>query len=132
MGQTGDSLNLYGKIFWNRTGSDTQTILGDTFSFDSLESLRSRLGMRYTHKLNNNGSVYGGLAWEHEYRGVARGKVYGLSMLEPRLRGSSGMLEAGVKFSPEKNKNLTLEVGLQGYAGKRQGVLANARLKYAF
>ena len=53
-------------------------------------------------------------------------------MLEPRLRGSSGMLEAGVKFSPEKNKNLTLEVGLQGYAGKRQGVLANARLKYAF
>lgn len=50
----------------------------------------------------------------------------------PKLRGSSCMLESGVKFSPEKNKNFTLEVGLQGYAGKRQEVLTNALLKYAF
>lgn len=132
IGAQGDTLDLYGKLFWSRYGSDTQTILGDAFHFDRIESVRTRLGTRYAHPFSTEGSVYGGLAWEHEFRGVSKGQVFGLNLLEARLRGSSALLEAGLKFSPANNKALTMDVGLQGYVGKREGVSATAKLRYAF
>ena len=132
IGAQGDTLDLYGKLFWSRYGSDTQTILGDAFHFDRLESVRTRLGARYAHPFSTQGNVYGGLAWEHEFRGVSRGQVFGLNLPEARLRGSSALLEAGLKVSPANNKALTLDVGLQGYAGKREGISATAKMRYAF
>ena len=58
--------------------------------------------------------------------------VYGYAIDAPELKGGSGVLEIGTSVRPSKTMPLTLNVGLQGYVGQREGVAGQASLKYAF
>lgn len=58
-------------------------------------------------------------------RGAAHATVYGLSTTALSLKGSTGIFELGVSLQPQAKKSaLTLDVGLQGYTGKREGVMS--------
>ena len=71
--QTGYTV-YYGKYFYSHTGSDSTYLNGanETANFDAVNSHRIRLGARLTHALNEKNKLYGGLAWQYEFKGDAR------------------------------------------------------------
>jgi hypothetical protein len=58
---------------------------------------------------------------EHEFDGKAKASLHGCRLDTPELRGDTGMLEAGFTLNPTAKAPLTLDVGVQGNAGKREG-----------
>ena len=118
-------------LFTQQKGGDT-VVAGDTYSFKSINSQRSRLGAMYKHPLNANATLKLGAAWEHEFDGKAKASVHGVNLATPEIKGSSAVLEAGISYKPQSNSKLSIEAGVQGYAGKRQGATGNVAVKYLF
>ena len=128
----GDSLDLYGKYFYGRTGStDTTLSSGETYHFDAVNSHRLHLGGRYTHVVNDQSSIYAGAAWQYEFGGDARASYKGFSTPAPSLKGSSGMLELGWQVKPSKSP-VTIDLGLTGWVGRQPGVTFQAGAQWAF
>ena len=47
------NVDVYGKVLWTQINSDNVTTgAGEKVHFDSADSLRSRLGVRYNHQLD--------------------------------------------------------------------------------
>ena len=126
-----DSLNTYARYSWTHVNSDKVNVLGDEFSFDSADSHRIRIGTKYAR---TSGSLmpYAGIAWEYEFDGKSKGTVYGYDMKETDLGGSTFVGELGLSWLPTNNENFRLNVALEGFAGKREGAMASARLNYRF
>ena len=125
-------LDMYGKYLWTRQNGGKHTIAGDVFTFDDINSQRSKLGARYSHPLNESTTLKLGAAWEYEFDGKANASVHGLPIAAPSLKGHTGVAEAAIKITPVKNKDLSFELGVQGHAGKRQGVTGHVAVKYVF
>ena len=125
-------LDMYGKYLWTRQNGGKHTIAGDVFTFDDINSQRSKLGARYSHPLNESTTLKLGAAWEYEFDGKANASVHGLPIAAPSLKGHTGVAEAAIKITPVKNKDLSFELGAQGHAGKRQGVTGHVAVKYVF
>ncbi|MDR2366208.1 MAG: autotransporter outer membrane beta-barrel domain-containing protein [Zoogloeaceae bacterium] len=127
------SLKLYGQYLWSRQGSDTVTLTtGEPVKFSAVDSQRTRLGARWSRAVRENGNLYLGAAWEHEYDGKAKARLHGYRLETPKLKGDTGILEAGFLLAPAQDKGFVLELGVQGYTGKREGATGNLRLHYAF
>lgn len=104
-------------------------------SFDDVDSLRLRLGVRAAYELSAMLSVYGGLAWEYEFWGEADGSTNGYSIVAPSLKCGTGMGEVGFSIKPFKEGKLTritLGLGGQGFVGQREGVSGNGQISYKF
>ncbi|UJF24704.1 autotransporter outer membrane beta-barrel domain-containing protein [Suttonella sp. R2A3] len=122
-------LTPYVNLFYTNYGSLNKKIAGSTFSFANITSLRSQLGARYQYAISEKSQVYANAAWEHEFRGTAKGKVLGFAMPEPTLKGSSGLIGAGFNLQP--NENLSINLGAQGSFGNRRGVSAVGKFVYS-
>src|SRR5699024_5102515 len=72
------AMDIYGQYHWNHQSSDSATIAGDKFKFDSMDSHRTRLGLRVSQDFSAGTSAYAGLAWDHEFDGKAKVRVHGL------------------------------------------------------
>lgn len=133
-GQT--TLDLYSKYLWTRYEGDSATISDERYHFDDIDSHRWRAGARFSYDVAlENGTVltpYAGSYYEYEFDAKARGNVYGRSIESPDLRGSTGMGEFGFGFKPSAGSNLSLDLGAQGYVGKREGLTGSFGLSYAF
>ena len=116
----------YLKYFYSHQGGDDTDIkleggAGERVSFDAINSNRIRIGARYTHKINEMNSLYGGLAYQYEFGGEARAH-YSTSGVapSPSVKGSSGLLELGWIVKPGDGP-VTLDLGVTGWAGKQRG-----------
>ena len=133
VGKKDDSLDVYAKYFYtHQNGTDTTLSTGDRYHFDAVNSSRTRLGLRYTHPLQQNTSLYAGLAWDYEFSSEARATYRGFSTPSPSMKGSSGMLELGVKCQPDSNYPFYMDISLAGWAGKQRGVSFNAAFQWTF
>jgi hypothetical protein len=127
------SLDFHGKYFWTRQGGDTVTLsTGDKVKFKAVDSHRARLGTRFAYAVSETASPYAGLAYEYEFGGKARATAYGHSIDTPELNGGTAIAEFGVTLKPSKNLPLSLDLGVQGYVGQREGVTGSLQVKYAF
>ncbi|MDR3299291.1 MAG: autotransporter outer membrane beta-barrel domain-containing protein [Candidatus Accumulibacter sp.] len=77
-------------------------------------------------------SAYAGVAYEHEFDGKAKARIDGDKIEAPKLNGDSGVFELGLTLNPANNKRLTLDLGIQGNTGKREGVTGSFRVNYRF
>ena len=77
-------------------------------------------------------SAYIGAAWEHEFEGVSDSSVFGYDIDSPKIRGDSGRGEIGLRFTPTDDLPLTVDIGVQGYAGKKEGVTGSLFVQYEF
>jgi hypothetical protein len=128
-----NALDLYGRYFWTRLGSENVTLTtGENVKFNSLNSHRIRVGGRYVHSVSSTQSFYAGLAFEHEFDAKAKATMDVNSIDAIGLKGSRGIGEIGMRFTPSEKRPLFVDVGIQGYVGKRQGVAGNVRLNHAF
>jgi outer membrane autotransporter protein len=127
------AVDLYGKYFWTRQQGDSVRLsTGDPVRFSAIDSHRARLGARYTRALDKTLDAYAGLAWEHEFDGKARARTNGYRLDAPELEGGTGIVELGLTLKPTPSRPLSLDFGLQGYAGQREGVTGNVRVRVEF
>lgn len=127
------SLDIYGKYYWTRVlGTDETLNTGDYVDFDDITSSRTRLGARYAYQATEHVSTYIGAAWEHEFEGVSDSSVFGYDIDSPKIRGDSGRGEIGLRFTPTDDLPLTVDLGVQGYAGKKEGVTGSLFVQYEF
>ncbi|MBQ0055180.1 MAG: autotransporter domain-containing protein, partial [Synergistaceae bacterium] len=126
------NIDTYVKYLWNRQNSDSPVIDGEQFDLDAINSHRLRAGFRYNSKENENGvKFFGGLAYEYEFDGAAKGHMGEYALLEPDFKGGSGMAELGIKYH-KANSPWKVELGVTGYTGKRDSIGANLNAWYEF
>ena len=128
----GSSLDTYLKYFYSRQNDASATLTtGERYLFDAVTSSRLRLGLRYTKGDSPESQVYAGIAWEHEFDGEARATYQGMSTPSPSLKGSSAVFELGARFAP-KDSNVSYELNLNGWAGKRRGISGGVSVNWSF
>ena len=126
------SLDLYGKYFWNHTTGMDVTILDSRVNMDAVNSHRTRFGARFGYAVNEYFTPYVGAAWEYEFDGKAKSMVMGESAPAPSLKGSTGVGELGLTWKPKADSPLSVDFGVTGYVGMREGVSGNVQLKFEF
>ena len=82
--------------------------------------------------MNERFSPYIGAYWEHEFDGKAKSTVNGNRIDAPTLKGSTGMGELGLSFKPVTDSGFSLDLGVQGYTGVREGVSGSFQMKWEF
>lgn len=126
------SLDIYGKYFYtHQQGSDFE-VLGEQVTTAAVKSSRMQLGGRLTKQVTAEVSYYGGVAWEYEFDGAADMAVAGADLAAPSLKGSSGIVEMGIRLKPSKTDEITLDLGAQGHFGKRRGFSGGLQINYSF
>ena len=130
------SFTLSGVYLWTRQGGGNVYLPSEAYRFDAVNSQRLRLGGQYQHALTDNVTFKAGAAWEYEFDGKAKGRVRVVNRVfeldSPSLKGSTGIFSLGLGIKPQANQGWNVDVGVQGYTGKRKGVGGNVRVKYAF
>ena len=129
-------LDVYDKLFWTHLDSEDVSTRWEKVYFDEVDSLRNRLGARYTHSFTDKVQAYVGGAWEHEFDGKSDGHVrvaksdIGLKDA-PEMKGSSGFAEVGLSVQPTDSK-FYFDVSAFGLSGQEEGIGGVMTLKYTF
>ncbi|MDR3351608.1 MAG: autotransporter outer membrane beta-barrel domain-containing protein, partial [Zoogloeaceae bacterium] len=127
------SFKFYGQYLWSRQGADSVTLsTGEPVKFAAVDSHRTRLGARWNQAVTQHGQAYLGAAWEREYDGKAKASLHGYSLAAPTLKGNTTILELGFTLTPSATQPVSLDIGIQGYTGKREGVTGSFRINYRF
>jgi len=127
------TVDVSGKYLWSRLGSDSaQLTTGETVDFEAVNSERTRLGARVSYALSNKVTPYAGAAWEHEFDGKARASTNGFAIDAPSMAGDTGIFEAGLTLKPSDDLPLSIDLGIQGFVGQREGIAGSFQAKLAF
>ncbi|WP_455655590.1 autotransporter domain-containing protein [Phascolarctobacterium sp.] len=128
--------NVYAKLLYNHQNGDRAALggegNGEVYDFDAVDSLRARIGGRLSKEYGAGTTGYAGLAYEYEFDGETRASVKGFSTPSPSIKGSSGMFEVGYIWQPKAANDPAIDLGLQGWAGKKQGLTANINFVWKF
>lgn len=117
------SLDLYTKLFYaHQRGSGADLSTGQHFDFGAVNSVRWRVGGKYSHQVSKTGSMYAGLAYEYEFKGDATATYQGMGTPSPSVKGGSGLLELGYRVKPGVKSPMTLDFGLNLWTGKKKGI----------
>ena len=125
-------LDSYLKYRWLHLNGYHAEINGADYRLDDIDSHRTRLGTRLNYTAEKTRMPYIGLAWEHEFDGNARGRVFEYSLKDTTMKGDSGVLELGVKFVPSEKSRWNYDFTVEGYVGQREGVMGNFVVNYLF
>ena len=125
-------LDLSAKLLWTRQGSDDLNVDYKDIHFDDADSLRTRLGGRFSYVVVDAVRPYAGAYWEHEFDGDQKMTVDGYDPGTPSLQGDTGVGELGLIIVPVAGGGFSLDLGVQGYTGQREGVTGALQLKYEF
>jgi outer membrane autotransporter protein len=127
------SLDLHGKYFWTKQEGDSVTLsTGDPVTFKDAYSSRLRLGGRLSFSVSGRVRPYVGAAYEWEFDGKSRATAHGRHIRTPSSRGGTAMGELGLSITPSPSSRFSIDLGVQGYAGKKRGVTGSLALKYVF
>ena len=125
-----DSLDVYGKFIYTHHNGETFDIDGTDVEFDSMDSQRLRLGLRYNSAQTKKATLYYGAAWEYEFDGDANDKVATFDLETPSLEGSTVIGELGLHYIADAR--WSFDVNARGYTGQRDGVSGSVHVKYRF
>lgn len=128
--------DVYAKLLYTHQNGDSVTLQGEgngeVYDFDAVDSTRARVGARVSKAYSERGTGYVGLAYEYEFDGEAGATVKGFSTPAPRIKGSSGLVELGYILQPQGVNDPTINIGLQGWGGKKQGFTGNVDFVWTF
>ena len=126
------SLDLSTRYIWTHQNSDTVKVAGDPVKFDSADSQRWRTGARFAYAINEYVAPYAGAYYDYEFDGKARASTNGYGIDAPDLKGGTGVGELGLTIKPVKDSGFSMDLGVQGYVGVREGVTGSLQLKFEF
>lgn len=128
--------DIYAKLLYTHQSGDSVILggagNGEVYDFDAVNSTRARLGARLSKENDERGTYYAGLAYEYEFDGEAKATVKGLSTPAPSIKGSSGMLELGYIIQNKDVNAPAVDIGFQGWSGKKQGFSGNINFIWKF
>ena len=127
--------NVYANVFYSHQGEANATLtgkgLGETYAFDSVNSVRTRLGYKVSKHMSNHNTWYLGVAYEREFSGEARATVKGLSTLAPSLGGSSGLVEAGFTYGSNRDA-FSATLNVEGWFGQKRGATLGGSINWKY
>ena len=127
--------NVYANVFYSHQGEANAILtgkgLGETYAFDSVNSVRTRLGYKVSKHMSNHNTWYLGVAYEREFSGEARATVKGLSTLAPSLGGSSGLVEAGYTYGSNKD-TFSATLNVEGWFGQKRGATLGGSINWKY
>lgn len=127
--------NVYANVFYSHQGEANATLtgkgLGETYAFDSVNSVRTRLGYKVSKHMSNHNTWYVGVAYEREFSGEAHATVKGLSTLAPSLGGSSGLVEAGYTYGSNKDA-FSATINVEGWFGQKRGATLGGSINWKY
>ncbi|MDR1036782.1 MAG: autotransporter outer membrane beta-barrel domain-containing protein [Deltaproteobacteria bacterium] len=127
------SLDVYARYFWTRRQGDSVVIsTGDRVEFMDSDSHRVRAGGRLSFRATDLFVPYVGAAYELETDGRQRAMAYGNEIESPSVKGGTAVGELGVALVPGQDQPVSLELGLQGHAGTRDGWTGSFLMTVAF
>ena len=128
------TLDLSGSYFWTHVFSDAViSSTGGRIEYDDFTSNRVRIGAKLSYEGSEIWKPYVGAAFEHEFDGEARVRANGCDTDTSELRGSTAIGELGLSLtSASAGIPLTIDLNVQGFAGKRQGIAGNLMVLYEF
>src|SRR5699024_12419303 len=100
--------------------------------YNATYQVLTRMWMQVNRNIKCRSTTYAVLACDHEFDCKAKARVHVLRTPIPSLKGDTGVLEVGVSMLATESDALSLDVGLQGYTGRRQGVAGSARMEWRF
>jgi hypothetical protein len=128
--------DVYAKLLYTHQRGDSIVLqgagAGEEYDFDAVDSTRARIGARLSKDYGQRGSGYVGVAYEYEFEGEVRATVKGFSTPSPSIKGSSGLLELGYILQPKAANDPVINIGLQGWGGKKQGFTGNVNFVWTF
>ena len=126
----GKSLDVYGKFFYlKRDGVEYDAV--QHYNLNSVSSSILRIGGRYG-TTDKKWNWYGGLAYEYEFDGEAKGVVNGKAIRAASVKGSSVRGEFGMRMDATKTNPWQTDISLYGYAGKHRGFGGSVSVAYTF
>jgi autotransporter-associated beta strand protein len=126
------TMDLSARMFWTHLDPSGATTSSDRLHFEGADSLRLRMGGRLTFAMGQHVSAFAGAYWEHEYDGRQRTLVNGRVIATPSLKGDTGIGELGVTFRPTKDIPLFIDVGVQGFVGRRTGAAGSVQVRIEY
>ena len=125
------ALDIYGKYLFAR-GGDSRVSLsnGENIDFQAVTSNRIRGGSRLAYVPSDSLAISFGGAYEYEISGETGAAMRGYAINAPSLKGGTGIGEVVIGYKPSDDKLTSINVGIQGYSGKRQGVTASLFLRF--
>jgi hypothetical protein len=125
------ALDVYGKYFFARGGNSTVSMsTGESADFDSVTSNRIRGGIKMAYEPDDNIAISFGGAYEYEMNGEIKASMLSYAINGPTLKGGTGIGEIVFGIRPSAKKATSINIGVQGYAGKRQGVTGSLFVKF--
>ena len=126
----GKSLDVYGKFFYTkRDGAEFDA--KQHYNLDSVNSSVLRIGARYGTN-DKKWNWYGGLAYEYEFDGEAKGTVNGTEIRAASIKGSSVRGEFGMRMDATKDNPWRTDISIYGYGGKHRGFGGSVNVAYTF
>jgi hypothetical protein len=126
-------VDFLGRFFWNHIKALNVDISGkDTVTFDATNSNRLRGGLRYTRDTTPRFSWYGGVYADYEFSGKSHAHSEHVDFRTPDLKGFTAVGEVGGIGRFKNHENISIEFGVQGYAGKYQGITGGFRAGVEF
>jgi len=130
------SFDFYGKYFWTRVDGASATLdQSKSVKFSGVTSSRLRPGGRLGYDLSESLTPYIGAAYELELAGHSHATLDGQDLDSPTLRGVTGMTgvwEVGLNLKPSPVRPLSLDLGLEGSVGQKEGVAGSLQVKWEF
>lgn len=126
------NIDVFSRYMWTYQDGDSVTINSENVDFSAINSHRLRSGARlnYLHAIF---SPYVGLAYEREFAGSAKASYQTGNVDAPSLQGDTGIGELGINISHETTENIfSVNLGIQGYIGKREGVSGSLTATWQF
>lgn len=111
---------------------DRFTIAQDTFTLDSINAKRIRLGARMDKEYSSQWTGYYGVAYEYAMDEASRFNVGTLSSEQDGLTGSIYLGEIGLQYRPSFHSPWNMEVTVMGYGGERKGWMGSIQAQYQF
>ena len=128
------TLDLSGAYLWTHVFDDAVTSsTGGRIEYDDFTSNRVRIAARLSYEGSDVWKPYVGAAFEHEFSGEARVRANSCDTDTSDLTGSTAIGELGLSLtSASAGIPLTVDLNVQGFAGKRQGIAGNLMVLYEF
>lgn len=92
------SLDFSAKYFWTHIGDKNTTVAGERVKYDAIDSHRVRAGVRWGYNTDGCVMPYVGAAYEYQFSAKGKTTLNGLKTPENELKGSTGIVEAGVRL----------------------------------
>ncbi|EFE51761.1 outer membrane autotransporter barrel domain protein [Providencia rettgeri DSM 1131] len=127
-----NTADVSAKYLWTQLKGKGVKVAGDNIHFDDINSHRIRLDAGLSHKYTEAVAVRAGLGYEYEFDGKANASTYGYGIGAPSVQGSTAILTLGSTVKPLATQPLSVDINLNGYTGKRDGVGGSVKFNYAF